>query len=343
MSSQQKDEDDLLLTWDQIKQLNWSGILIGNGASLTIWELFRYKSLYEQSKSTVIAHALLPEEQAIFDSLITTNFEQVLASLSTAETVCKILNLDTTKIHSSYERIKLALGEAVHATHISWKEMPEVTLKKICAALRQYEFVYSTNYDLILYWAIMAEKAVGFKDYFWKLQFNLANTEVWKSNNPTKILYLHGALHLYRFPSGETFKETAEPLMNLLDIFAAPHTPEAVPLIVTEGTSKDKMASISHSDYLTFAYSRFYNHNGPVIVFGHSLGDSDMHLLDAMRNWHNNRIAISIKRGTSKEIIARKVALKKALPDAILMFFDAETHPLGDPALKVPIAQEGTP
>ncbi len=334
MPKETADIDGELLNWNAIKDLDWSAILIGNGASLAIWDSFGYRSLFEQAKSSGLGHPLTHDEQAVFDALGTTNFEQVLASLSTAAMVCRALGQEFDRINSCYDKIRLALTEAVHASHVPWECIPTSTLKRIREAVLPFDFVYTTNYDLLLYWSIMSEKAKGFKDYFWDdCRFNIADTEAWEK--ATKILYLHGALHLYRLPSGETYKQRAEPNNSLLDAFIAQHDQGVVPMLVTEGTSKDKLASIYHSDYLSFAYSKFSRHEGPVVVFGHSLGESDAHLVAAMQKWGNARIAISVRRGSSKDIITRKAKLRSDLPEAILMFFDAETHPLGDPALKV--------
>ena len=66
------------------------------------------------------------------------------------------------------------------------------------------------------------------------------------------------------------------------------------------------------------------------MIFGHSLGDTDSHLIDdAMKKWKPSRIAISIREDQSVKIIARKAELQKKLPDANLEFFKAERHPLG--------------
>ena len=91
-------------------------------------------------------------------------------------------------------------------------------------------------------------------DYFWGegQEFDVTDTET--SGTATKVLYLHGGLHLYRLPSGATIKRKAEAGLSLLDLFGVPFTEGAIPLFITEGTSQDKLASIHRSDYLSFAY-----------------------------------------------------------------------------------------
>jgi hypothetical protein len=82
-----KKVDSNLASWDEIKdQFHHGGILIGNGASLAVWENFAYRSLYEKASSQTV-HALTSDDKSLFSSLNTENFEQVLGALSTAKMV----------------------------------------------------------------------------------------------------------------------------------------------------------------------------------------------------------------------------------------------------------------
>src|SRR5262249_62242669 len=100
----------------------------------------------------------------------------------------------------------------------------------------------------------------------------------------TKVIFLHGALHLYKNRAGRTFKKLAGDDGNLLDLFDV--RGDAIPLFISEGRSRDKLSAITRNDYLSFAYERFSKHRGSLVVFGHSLTpEFDQHLLDAMRKW----------------------------------------------------------
>jgi hypothetical protein len=106
-------------------------------------------------------------------------------------------------------------------------------------------------------------------------------------------------------------------------------------LFITEGKSTDKLNSIYRSDYLSFAYQQFTQHAGPLLVFGQSLGESDDHLVNAIRRWGKRRIGVSIYPSTPQDIIAYKAELQRSLPEADLLFFDSTTHPLGLRALRL--------
>jgi hypothetical protein len=147
----------------------------------------------------------------------------------------------------------------------------------------------------------------------------------------TRILYLHGALHLYTAADGSTAKLTATG-KNLLARMAA--RTGTVPLFVCEGHTRDKRVAIARSDYLSFANGEFSADGAPLVVFGHALGEQDAHLIDHIDK-PSRRVAISVMPSSPNAIIRRKAELKELLPHARLSFFDATTHPLGEPAMRV--------
>lgn len=325
-----------LLDWNEVKDREgWSGILIGNGASIAVWDDFLYSSIYNKSRSEDIENPLSDLDIQLFDTLRTTNFERVLSSLSTARIINNALNIAAEPVQSRYNSIQTSLIQAVRAVHVPWRTIPEEVLVNIQENLLNYKFVYSTNYDLLIYWAMMHKgNSGGFKDYFWGEQFDVSNTQIW--NKATCVLYLHGGLHIYRLPSGQTLKRRADNGQNLLDLFGQTYQGDAVPLFITEGTSEEKLSSIYRSDYLSFAFSQFSKHEGPLVMFGHSLGESDNHIVSTIANWGPVKIAISLLPGSETNIRRLKAQIIAKLPEAKLFFFDASTHPLGSPALKIP-------
>ncbi len=325
--------DETLARWGDLKDIPWTGILVGNGASCAVWRGFRYRSLYDQSCSAEMTARLTAEAIRIFEALETHNFELVLSALKTTSLVIQALGQNPATVDGLYLVIQTALVEAVKSVHIPWANIPEDNLRSIKQALLPYEFVYSTNYDLILYWSIMLDGPSGFTDYFFAPRFDLGNTEIWVK--ATKVLFLHGGLHLYRELSGETIKRKAQPFQTLLDLFGTPLVPPAVPLFISEGSSRDKLNSIYRSDYLSFAYSQFAKHRGPLVVFGQSLSaEFDGHLIDAIRKSEAKILAISLLPGP--DVPTSKARFYGAFPNMDVHFFDATTHPLGAADLSVP-------
>jgi hypothetical protein len=201
--------------------------------------------------------------------------------------------------------------------------------------------VFSTNYDLIAYWAIMhKDEGAGFKDFFWGgddgHSFDPKDTGV--SANVTRVYYLHGGVHLRSKVDGGTRKHVSD-LGALLTDFETSFESDEVPLLISEGTSQDKLDAILRSDYLSFAYGRLAEHTGGLVVFGQALADEDDHLVNVLNDWRppwrEPVIAISVLRSdTPDEVRQRKLYYAHRLPHADLLFFDPDTHPLGQPHVR---------
>ncbi len=338
--------DAQLVSWLKIKsEFEGGGILLGNGFSCAVWNNFAYSSLYEKACSgKEIEHPLSEEDIQLFESMKTKNFERILYMLLNAINVNQIFGQEYILLKERYEHIKTALGEAVRAVHIPWDRVDCSVKQKIREELLKYKQIYLTNYDLLTYWATMPQDDKDFKDdfkdFFWNRPrgsdeqlFNIANTSI--RDNPTVVLYLHGALHIYRNSQSErTYKLVNNGMENILKVVE-------VPLFISEGTSEDKLRAINSSDYLSFAYNKFINHSGSLVIFGHSLDETDEHLISAIRNSKVNKIAISIRGSNTPETIKKKMAdLNHKLCDKNyskpkLFFFDAETHPLGSSSIRV--------
>jgi len=87
-------------------------------------------------------------------------------------------------------------------------------------------------------------------------------------------------------------------------------------LFVAEGSSASKLSTILRSDYLGFAYSKLMNHGGPLVIFGSSLGDTDEHIVQAIRKANCPVVGVSLTR--SGNIAEKKAHVVKALPDTAL-------------------------
>jgi hypothetical protein len=175
-------ENAELLDWaDVMDRVDWTGILIGNGASIAFWDEFGYDSIFERAKAPSLAHRLDDEDEEIFDAFNTTNFEHVLAALKTSRTVLGVLGRETDFIRARYDSIQSALFEAIHSIHVPWGTT--LTFEKKLHAIRDelvtYRWVYSLNYDLILYWAVTSRRrGGGILDFFWRRDLSFDPSDV---------------------------------------------------------------------------------------------------------------------------------------------------------------------
>ena len=158
--------------------------------------------------------------------------------------------------------------------------------------------IYTMNYDLLLYWALMhieqeAEDVIYLRhdDGFRKDHEDYDASYVeWQGEGAAhgqNIHYLHGALHLFDagyqlqkytwINTGKALVDQAgEALKN--DLF---------PVFVAEGDSKSKLAKIQHSAYLHHNFKSFAGvcqtgakSGTSLFVYGHSFAPNDAHVLN---------------------------------------------------------------
>jgi Domain of unknown function (DUF4917) len=330
-----------LLTWDAIRatDVQWPGLLLGNGSSIAVADSFAYRSLYEVACSNAIDHPLSAATRRLFVSFATHNFEFVLASLKLAGRVNAAAQIEAPVLADLYREVQIGLFESVVSVHVEWGGVALRTLSQIRRELLNHKRVYSTNYDLIVYWAMLREgDPYDFRDFFWGAGNSFDPADVGILGDPTLIYFLHGGVHLRRTPNGRSFKRTAEQ-QNLLSQFPTTWESDEIPLLISEGDSNDKLVSINRSDYLSFAYRRFLEHRGNLVVFGHALGDADEHLVRAINSWSTpespRQVALSIRRQMGEIAVRQeKQRLAQRLPETDLWFYDADTHPLGQPNVR---------
>lgn len=227
--------DGSLVRWEEVvaDRDDWAALLVGNGLSRTVWDGFGYPSLFDK------AGDLTAPDRNLFQSLGTRNFERVLGELASAIRMAEALDQDAQPYLDRYKSVQLALGKAVQAVHVKYSNIEDGTLERIGRVLQQQEYVFSTNYDLIVYWAMQAVGYKGLCDCFWceKNSFSPANCDV--PGPQTPVYFLHGALHLVVMGSGVTRKLVSGNLETLLDKFGKPLDgyDQMRPLLITEGSA----------------------------------------------------------------------------------------------------------
>lgn len=321
--------DASLGQWPQLP-FQCTGLLLGNGASRAMWRNFAYDSLFERAQK-VRNKPLGQTDLALFKSMGTENFEQVLSALNMTTRVNAALAISASAPLNRYYAIKEALIHAIRSAHIPFRFVSVDALQAIADHLRQYATVYSSNYDLLASWA-MEQSPDGFDDLFDVDQgFDVRRTR----SDATRMLHLHGGLHLIRQADGTTRKRTAVG-SALLDGFAI-NQPGEVPLFVNEGRGEDKLRAIRQSDYLSWCHGQLAGHQGPLCVFGHGLSKQDRYLVEAIEQANVQQLAVSIFPLSDAWVSNQKQYFTALFPGRDVQFFDATSHPLGAPSLNVPV------
>jgi hypothetical protein len=211
--------DGSLSSWAEIEgELENAVLLLGNGLSINVWPRFGYRSLADHAK----VDGLTSEDLALFDGR--SNFERVLADLNTAIRVSEAVKMDATPLYERYRSIQRALGHAIREVHVGMSGVPDTTLRAIRKELIRYEWIFTTSYDLIIYWAMACGGAWepfvdGFK-YGAQLEFDPERYTVFEHQVP--VYFLHGALHLVVGGSGVTWKLRRKDVRTILEQFGEP-------------------------------------------------------------------------------------------------------------------------
>lgn len=322
-------------SWDELMaQLNLSpadaaktALLLGNGFSIAIYDKFRYKELKKQADQD----SLTRQEQTLFSKLNNDDFENVLAIF---EAVHEVLGKDTTcntLFRNAYTKIKGALWAAINKVHPEHNDVVSV-LRTLPNYLSKYTNVFTTNYDLLLYWSsfLSAETKLPFSDDFKK-----GGKFYPRRRQGTKIYYLHGALHLQRDESNAAKKLQRNETQSLKEIAAG----NPAPLFICEGASPPKMQQIFQNQYLRHAYQQFEKQAATdhVDILGSSLNDS--HLVKPLLAWlkksAHRQLRISVycasdaDLGNEAQRVHNKlIDIDADLPTDRIHYFNSQTHPI---------------
>lgn len=285
------------------KQRRRTSLLLGNGFSMAYDpEIFSYTAL-----ANFVANLKDPVLTGLFRAINTTNFEQLMQYLSVTIQILKAFDASP-KLIGNIEAANLHLKEslvdaiqALHPEHV-FKVSEEKSLK--CAEfLRKFletdGSIFTTNYDLLLYWVLMRNEVPGAVDGFGRELLNedeVIHGEdqewsdlVWGPNTSRqRVFYVHGALPL--FDDGvEILKEQYSEKGFLLENIQKRIDAGQYPVFVTAGNGREKMAHISHNKYLTDCYENLSIVSGSLVVFGFNFGDYDTHIIDAINKASSSR------------------------------------------------------
>jgi uncharacterized protein DUF4917 len=329
--------DGRLAAWSDVETAApWDGLVLGNGASINLWRDFQYPSLFEQAKTSGFFSA---KDEALFDALGVENFEEALHSLSESIRVGAALGQRRHIDRLRRASIQRALAKAVQRVHVSGGEIPVETFEAIYEEMRDYRHVFTTSYDLILYWAAAKGGDTPFEDFadfLWAKGQSFDESTIWLKPNSrvTRLYFLHGALHLMVLGDGTTCKRTSA-LGSLLDQFGEPFRRDraARPVVVTEASASDKLRRIGANDYLSYCWRTLRELDCPLVVFGHSLSAQDRHLVDALNEHPKRPLAVSLRDGGARSNRREKHRMSSLLDAKNIYFFDSTTHPLGSPDL----------
>jgi hypothetical protein len=308
--------------WSNIADDFKEGLVLGNGASIAFYQGFAYRSLLEEARRN---QAIKQEVQSIFDHLHTENFERVLRMLWHTTRINRALNITDKKTRKAYASVRTALVQAVttiHPTHTAIRNRLPLAAK----FMKRFKMIVSLNYDFLVYWTMMQgnkDRGHRLKDCFTKNGEFDSNWRRYlephgKNSRSTLVFYPHGNLALASDLNGREIKQTASSSNLLTTVTSNWKFKKYTPLFVSEGTSKQKVATISRSDYLWTVHDSILPELGKrVAIFGWSLSSEDTHILRALCRGDLTDLAVSVSKCTPKvKLQAKCDEIKRRIEDA---------------------------
>jgi hypothetical protein len=260
-------------------------VLLGNGFSRACRdEIFAYGALFDRADF----RALSAQARMAFNALGTTDFEVVMRALRNAAQLTDLYadaNTDiATRFRADANGLREVLANAIAQSHPSRpSDISDDEYRACRMFLSNFDRIYTLNYYLLLYWAVMHEELepeLRADDGFRTPAGGEAEYVTWEVENTDQqnIFYLHGAMHIY--DAGTELKKftwinTGVPLIDQIRSALAGNL---YPLIVAEGHGDDKLNKINHSNYLSRAYRSFQAIGGSLFIYGHSMAENDEHI-----------------------------------------------------------------
>lgn len=248
---------------------------------------FNYRYLMKVIKSDPLPNGEPLEN--LFDTLNTTNFEYVLQSLNNTNEIIRLLNIkpDSDIIDQYYKKIQTLLINSINKVHPAHQyEIHENSYQACEKFLKNFNVIFTLNYDLLLYWAIRTKVNLILKRRF-SDGFSIKETPdstvcIWNEDEKSTIHYLHGALHLFKKDGDNICK-----LINkgkdkkLIERINNKINKSSYPIFVAEGNHLSKLTQIEENSYLTSSLNSLKKCNGILFTYGVSF-NNDEHILETI-------------------------------------------------------------
>ncbi|MBH0311763.1 DUF4917 family protein [Alcaligenes faecalis] len=272
-------------------------LLLGNGFSVSYDpKIFSYNAIHEFVKNINDK-----DLSKILEVIETRNFEVIMQHLDNFAALVEALGGDPKlkqRVEDASAKLKTSLLDAVKAMHPEHVfKVPEHQSAACANFLKNFlnttGHIYSTNYDLLLYWVLMRNGILNHVDGCGREiendtgEYIAPDDQEWsdliwgKNRNKQNVFYLHGALPF--FDSGvAVIKEEYDFYNHLLQKISVRMENGEYPIFVTAGDGQQKLNHITHNQYLTYCYDSLCQAEGSLVTFGFSFGEYDEHIIAAI-------------------------------------------------------------
>ncbi|EFC90411.1 conserved hypothetical protein [Dethiosulfovibrio peptidovorans DSM 11002] len=297
-------------------------ILLGNGFSMELNKsIFSYSALQKVAIESLEGTDKEKLEE-LFKNANTQDFEIILKKIRDAIEITKIICAsDSSTLRSlekTYEMVKQCLIKTISKCHPDKpNDIDDWRYDSCQRFIANFDTIYTINYDLTLYWALMHNYDKENSDNNFIKHYpdgftNPSTTEdyvIWdiKRGKSPSLIYLHGALHIFdddgiikKFTWNRSGRSLKSQITDQLER-------NTFPIFISEGTTSDKKARINGSSILSKGYRSLSNKGGNLFTFGISFSDNDDHLLEAIFNSHVKNLFIGVYGGNIDTNLSNKI------------------------------------
>jgi len=271
-------------------------LLLGNGFSVAYDKnIFSYTALHK-----FIQESDDPTLTKLFGAVKTKNFELIMQQLETFTELLQAFDPGSPLIEifsKASDKLKLRLIEAIKELHPDHVFKIDETKSVNCAKfisefIGNGSYVFTTNYDILLYWILLRNNITNHCDGFGRdlvtpgdarngIEPEYSELRWGRNSSRQNTFYLHGALPIFD-TGGEIVKEEYTLDAHILDNIKSRIDNGQYPVFVTAGNGDEKLEHITHNKYLAYCYDRLAEINGSLITFGFSFGPYDDHIIHAI-------------------------------------------------------------
>lgn len=285
-------------------------LLLGNGFSMSYdSSMFSYNALFD-----FVASLKDPILVGVLEAMKTKNFELMMAQLDAFSSLLDVFGGDEAlkaKVSAAHDGLRNSLIDAVKSLHP--EHVFKVSDEKSAACARFVNrfletkgSIFTSNYDLLLYWVLMRQNIPNACDGFGRELLNPVEVEDraeepewsalrWGPNRlKQNVFYVHGSLPLFD-TGAEVEKEQYDDAGYLLENISSRIEADDYPVFVTAGTGEDKMAQIRGNPYLVDCYDHLSAVDGSIVTLGFGFGDSDLHIVEALNRATHLRSKVAPK------------------------------------------------
>lgn len=272
-------------------------LILGNGFSMAYDpKIFSYNALHD-----FITKLDDDDLSTILAVVKTKNFELIMQQLDSISALLDALNADATlkaRVAVASAKLKKGLIDAVKSLHPEHvfkvpEEQSAACSQFLDIFLKTEGSVFSTNYDLLLYWILLRNNIERHNDGFGRELENpeevaRGEDQVWSSEliwgkyrAEQNVFYLHGTLPF--FDTGiDIIKAVYDGANFLLENVGERMDAGEYPVFVTAGDGRQKLSHIMHNKYLTWCYDKLCSIDGSLVSLGFNFGPYDHHIIDAI-------------------------------------------------------------